>query len=212
MTKKALEGTNKERILEAAAAEFAERGFDGARVDEIAKRAGVNKALIYYYYKSKEELLALLFSEVRDAVFALMNSSAVRAVDFSSIEAVRAMLCAFLDLLEERQNVVRVLVMETAKRSPINTVIFSMLGEVIDRMFAMAVQERIPLNPDRSAAMVTEFFTGIMPLLDYVVYHEIWMDRFDIDEATLRRHFVDSFLGTHFAFTVGTHLHPSSGS
>lgn len=48
---------SKEKILEAARAEFSERGFDGARVDSIAKRAEVNKALIYYYFKSKEELL-----------------------------------------------------------------------------------------------------------------------------------------------------------
>ena len=56
------ETDNKARILEAAAAEFAERGFDGARGDSIALRAGVNKALIYYYYSNKEELLDLLFS------------------------------------------------------------------------------------------------------------------------------------------------------
>lgn len=48
----------KEKILESALAEFADRGFDGARVDRIANEAGVNKALIYYHFKSKEELYA----------------------------------------------------------------------------------------------------------------------------------------------------------
>ena len=46
----------KERILSAAFAEFSERGFAGARVDEIAGRAGANKALIYQYYGDKEAL------------------------------------------------------------------------------------------------------------------------------------------------------------
>ena len=39
-------------ILAAAALEFAERGFAGARVDRIARRARVNKAMLYYHFKS----------------------------------------------------------------------------------------------------------------------------------------------------------------
>jgi AcrR family transcriptional regulator len=46
----------KERILDAAFVEFMERGFAGARVDEIASRAGCNKALIYQHYGDKERL------------------------------------------------------------------------------------------------------------------------------------------------------------
>ncbi len=43
-------------ILAAAAAEFAEWGFAGARVDEIARRAGVNKAMLYYHVGDKAKL------------------------------------------------------------------------------------------------------------------------------------------------------------
>jgi AcrR family transcriptional regulator len=45
-----------ERILEAAEREFIDKGFNGARLGEIATQAGVNKALIYYYFKDKEKL------------------------------------------------------------------------------------------------------------------------------------------------------------
>jgi len=44
------------RILDAALAEFAEKGLAGARVDEIAARANANKRMIYAYYVSKEDL------------------------------------------------------------------------------------------------------------------------------------------------------------
>jgi TetR/AcrR family transcriptional regulator len=50
----------RQRILEAAAEVFAERGFGGAGVDEIARRAGVNKAMLYYHVGDK----AALFAEV----------------------------------------------------------------------------------------------------------------------------------------------------
>lgn len=46
----------KEDILTAAHEEFCERGFDGARVDRIATKAGANKRLLYHYFGNKEEL------------------------------------------------------------------------------------------------------------------------------------------------------------
>ncbi len=46
----------KAEILVAGRAEFAERGFEGARVDAIAALAGANKRLLYHYYGNKEEL------------------------------------------------------------------------------------------------------------------------------------------------------------
>jgi TetR/AcrR family transcriptional regulator len=51
-------------ILKAAASVFSESGFSGARVDEIAKRAGVNKATIYYHIGDKEKLYAEVISNV----------------------------------------------------------------------------------------------------------------------------------------------------
>jgi len=50
------EAGTKERILAAARTEFASFGLAGARVDRIAELAGVNKAMIYYHFQSKENL------------------------------------------------------------------------------------------------------------------------------------------------------------
>lgn len=60
------------RILAAAGDVFAENGFDAARVDEIARRAGVNKATLYYHIGNKETLyekvILGVMSRVTDAV------------------------------------------------------------------------------------------------------------------------------------------------
>jgi TetR/AcrR family transcriptional regulator len=59
----------KAAILTAARAEFSAKGLTGARVNEIAARAGVNKQLIYYYFGSKEDLyrtaLEVVYTEIR---------------------------------------------------------------------------------------------------------------------------------------------------
>jgi len=63
------------RILRAAKAAFAKRGLGGARVDEIATRAKVNKRMIYHYFGSKDRLfLAVLegaYADIREAERAL---------------------------------------------------------------------------------------------------------------------------------------------
>ncbi len=53
---KLTKGSSAEKILAAAAEEFAAFGLAGARVDRIAGRSGVNKAMIYYFFNSKENL------------------------------------------------------------------------------------------------------------------------------------------------------------
>lgn len=52
------------RIFEAALKEFAIHGLAGARTDAIAKGAGVNIALLFYYFKSKEELYSAVLEEM----------------------------------------------------------------------------------------------------------------------------------------------------
>jgi TetR/AcrR family transcriptional regulator len=50
--------TTREKILASARKEFSEKGLNGARVDRIAGASGVNKAMIYYHFGSKEALYA----------------------------------------------------------------------------------------------------------------------------------------------------------
>ena len=58
----------RKRILDAALNEFAAHGLAGARTEHIAAAAGVNKALLYYYFESKEKLYAAAFEMVSERV------------------------------------------------------------------------------------------------------------------------------------------------
>jgi TetR/AcrR family transcriptional regulator len=64
-------------ILQAAAKEFAELGIAGARTDAIAREAGVNKALLYYYFEDKETL----YGAVLDHAFSGMKAKVFRVLD-----------------------------------------------------------------------------------------------------------------------------------
>jgi TetR/AcrR family transcriptional regulator len=66
-------------ILRAAALEFAEHGIAGARTDAIAQEAGVNKALLYYYFNDKETLYGAVlddaFSGLKVTVFRVLEGN-----------------------------------------------------------------------------------------------------------------------------------------
>ncbi len=68
------------RILDAALGEFSANGLAGARMDQIAAAAGVNKALLYYYFESKEKLyvaaLELIAGKIRDRSMSVFLSPA----------------------------------------------------------------------------------------------------------------------------------------
>ena len=75
------------RLRAAASAEFAARGFDGATVDRIARRAHLTKAMVYYHFPSKaalyREILRDLFASVADRVAAVRVAGATPAVQVS---------------------------------------------------------------------------------------------------------------------------------
>jgi TetR/AcrR family transcriptional regulator len=67
-------GENTEnQILTAAREVFIAKGFEGARMQEIADQAGINKALLHYYFRSKENLFDSVFSEVASNLFPAMK-------------------------------------------------------------------------------------------------------------------------------------------
>lgn len=59
-----MEEKTEEKILEAAKKIFVEKGLDGARMQEIANEAGINKALLHYYYRSKNQLFEAVYEQV----------------------------------------------------------------------------------------------------------------------------------------------------
>ncbi len=82
----------KRRILRVAAAEFARKGYDGARVDEIVRSCGVSKNLIYHYFDSKETL----FIAVLEAAYAKLRDRQ-QAMHLESCPPVEAIMRLVVD-------------------------------------------------------------------------------------------------------------------
>jgi len=92
-SKKAPANDPHQRIVSAAADVFASCGFEGARIDEIAERAGVNKAMLYYHVGDKERLYSAVLLESIERALSLLRAAA--ATGGSPGEKLQAILDTF---------------------------------------------------------------------------------------------------------------------
>lgn len=69
----------KQRILDVATEAFAREGYAGARVDDIARRAGINKAMLYYHVGDKDALYAAVFTDTMAAARKRLEAAAASA-------------------------------------------------------------------------------------------------------------------------------------
>jgi AcrR family transcriptional regulator len=108
-----LTGAERQRsLLEAATKVFAARGYDGARIEEIAAAAGVSKALIYEHFRSKREL----YTEIRrtSTEESLRHTLEATAGAEGSVQIMERALGAFLDFVAEDPDRWRVIEQEVS--------------------------------------------------------------------------------------------------
>ena len=197
---------SRQRILDAARAEFAEKGFDGARVDGIAKRAEVNKALIYYYFKSKDELLQELlrtFLEER-------RTQRPKSVTDPNLVDLPSQIAQFdVDFLFQRRDILRIALMEDFKSSKDG---IPGPGTILKHWLEGLVAAREDYNkagygfrytPRVVAAM---YFFHLMPILSFCTMGETLAKATGQELSSLREEFVKLILeqnGHHFHSVFG---------
>ena len=74
MVKNKKDTTTEEIILAAAKKVFVQKGMAGARMQDIADEAGINKALLHYYFRNKEKLFEVIFLEAAERLFPKINA------------------------------------------------------------------------------------------------------------------------------------------
>jgi len=107
------QGASREAILAAARAEFAAKGLAGARVNEIAAQAGVNKQLIYYYFGSKEGLYRTALETVYTEIRSLERE--LHLGDMQPAEAMAALIGFSFDYLARHPDFIGLLNHENAQ-------------------------------------------------------------------------------------------------
>jgi AcrR family transcriptional regulator len=107
----------RERLLRAAAEEFAARGFAGAGSESISRRAGMSKATFYEHFANKEQCIIALFDRAVEAVLVEMAAAAARGGG-DALARMRASSHAFLLALAREPAYAQTLLVEIIGAGP----------------------------------------------------------------------------------------------
>jgi|WetSurMetagenome_2_1015567.scaffolds.fasta_scaffold07670_3 TetR/AcrR family transcriptional regulator len=100
-----------QRIRAAALKEFSERGIEGARMQAIADRAGVNKALLHYYFRSKDKLFEIIIRDIAESIWRNIRVSLEeRPQNLDLRSVVRLLVSSFINAFSQQPEIPRILI------------------------------------------------------------------------------------------------------
>jgi AcrR family transcriptional regulator len=105
----------KAEILDVAAGEFADKGYDGARVDEIAAKTRTTKRMIYYYFGGKEQLFVEVLERAYTVIRSIEQELDVEHLD--PVDALRQLAELTFDHHESHPDFVRLVSIENIHRA-----------------------------------------------------------------------------------------------
>ena len=190
----------KANILEKAEQLFSEWGFNGTSIDRIAKAAGVNKGLIYYHFKDKEDIILSIFhniiKEVGDYANLLPNDDEDNYAD-----KLEKKIQGEVEYCMKRKKIISVMLMESLKNDNRADFLFQ-CAEIVMKNECDGIKKKIGLDeakdPDElKKCLVHEFFNGFIPVVTFVALQDSWCEYFDCDRDKALDYFLESFSQTH---------------
>ena len=209
----------KERILQASVELFSRKGFDATSVTEIARSAEVTKAFIYYYFKSKEEIMDSLVRSLLDRISSMtmdfVHANIVQMIQAGRLDIEKDRLTfasekdisyflengyryfeKVLDFALENRAIIRILMFESLKNSKNHNELFRLMSFATDSDDNPLLKTISEADSDftYSADMVMfKFFYTIFPLVNFAVYYDDYKTVSGQSDGELRSSFLRTF-------------------
>jgi TetR/AcrR family transcriptional regulator len=197
--------TTARRIVATAEEIFSEQGLAGARMDEIARAAKVNKALLYYYFRSKEELYRFVLDTLLSQLRSKVGEPGAAAT--SAAKQLASMVDHFFDFVTQHPNYPRLIQREMMSHGPNVEWIVSEYYRPLHKTLVHMIEEGISAGEfrrvdTRNTALtilsVMVFYFSAAPVLGLMLGHDPLLPR----EVARRRKAVQDFL-EHGLFQPG---------
>jgi AcrR family transcriptional regulator len=149
----------REQLIEIARSVFAEKGFDGASVEEIAARAQVSKPVVYEHFGGKEGLYAVVVDREVRQLLEMMRDA---LKDGSPRVLLEQAAFALLDYIEQSSEGFRILVRDSPLGSATGSYV-SIMGDIATRVEGILVDEFKKRGFDAKAApMYSQMLVGMV--------------------------------------------------
>lgn len=189
-----------ERILRAATDVFAEKGYDAAGVDEIAKRADVTKPLIYYYFKGKKTILEEIIKRYLDKVVDEKEQYIKNIISLDK-ETLYQRFDEKIKIFSQNKQVLKIIAMEMLKDNSVDHSILSNIYQLYN--LALPKIERLGIDvDDEMDVIMTSFFFGTVPTLIFMLFGDKFSEFYHLDREkadktffkTMKSMYIDYFI------------------
>ena len=156
------------KILRAAEKEFAQKGYAGARVDKIAKAAKLDKATLYYYFRTKQDIYNAVLMDVTQTFTDLSSKGFEQDIDPG--EELAALVDVLVDFLNEHKSFALILRREfsepgSSRRSVIYRALPPLIQQVRDYVYQdMGKGEMRMVDPEHALYSIFEILFGYFTL------------------------------------------------
>lgn len=188
----------KHRILQAALTVFAEKSFEGSRIDEIATAANVPKSLIYYHFESKNDILNVLYQTFL-AEFAELLKVAENDTHRSKASEMIQRSEHYRDFYIRNADLIRIMLIDSLKKSSFEPVLYQVTEAIVDADGKYIASNDLKVY-SRDERLVAEFFTNILPLFAFLCFHSSWTHHFGIEAQRFETLFTKILAETHGAY------------
>ena len=186
----------RERILLAAIKVFAEKSFEGSRIDEIAHEANVPKSLIYYHFKSKDEIFEVLVSKFISEYASLLAAVPNETSHEKAQELAGRMKNVYYEFGQKNADLIRIIFIDSLKKSKEQPILY----KVLDAFIAKDTENNTDTDYDVQERRIAEFFTSFIPNYAYICFAQSWTKYFDVDKKQFDELFIKVYEQTHGAY------------
>ncbi len=192
-----------QRIFDAALEVFARKGRDGARMQEIADHAEINRALLHYYFRSKSQLYEAVFAHGFKQFISGLSQSLRAEQSFE--DALRTFVHGYMDYIHGHQDMARLMLNECLCGGPILETYLSAAMTKRDEFPGLMMEDRIRASSaageirdvDPEHTMLTIVSACLFPFVAVPtvrLFHPEVVEDFDAFVEARKQHVVDLLL------------------
>jgi AcrR family transcriptional regulator len=186
----------RDRILKAAIKVFAEKSFEGSRIDEISREAEVPRSLIYYHFKSKDEILEVLTGDFIREYQDIITAKPGGTHQEKSQDLGERMRNVYYEFGRKNADLARVIFIDSLKKTKEQPILY----KVLDAMIQKEREDNPGTDYDIQERRIAEFFTSFIPNYAYICFADSWTGYFNIERKQFDELYLKAYEESHGAY------------
>ena len=180
----------RERILKEAVIIFSNKGYEGASMEEIAKKISINKATIYHHFKGKKEILDTIIENLIQETAAFrrqMAADALKAGTDNINEIVKNQADLRYNFLKEKTDVFSILLADAIKKGDKDNYLFKYLDSTLNLVMKdeteRRLQEKYKMREilQKPEAFISSIFLGVLPMILFLIISEKFAGYYNLE-------------------------------